>query len=85
MTTTAEVARDGYIARAERLQQMAQDFAVMGDQAKAEEARLGALVVYGAGRAEAINPASPPVQCGICLRANHCDQDVHLGRRRTAS
>jgi hypothetical protein len=82
--TTAEVAEHGYAARAERLQVMARDFEVLGDDDRAREARMGALMVFAAGRAEARNPANPPVQCGICLRANYCDIDVHLGRPRAA-
>lgn len=84
MTTIAEVVRNDYVARAERLQQMARDFEVLGDADQAAEARQGALIVYRAGRAESVNPPKTPVQCGICLRANHCDIDVHLGRRRSA-
>lgn len=85
MTTIAEVVANGYAERAESLHRMAQDFEVLGEREKAEEARQGALVVYAASRAEAINPASAPIQCGTCLRARTCDIDVHLGRRRASS
>jgi hypothetical protein len=80
MTTIADVATHDYARRAAQLQLMARDFEALGDTDQAREARMGALIVFGAGRAEARNPASPPVQCPVCLGSKFCDPDVHMRR-----
>lgn len=78
----AKFADTNYQAFCARLEQMAADFAVIGDEDRARENRVAAAVAWNAGRKELTDPAWGPVACGICRELMVCDWDVHTGRRR---